>query len=124
MCEACNTAARPQMRDGTLLPFETALAIARPVEGAETVALEDATGRVLAEAALAPVPLPTFDNAAMDSCAVRLADLSGEGPWRLRFARRTPAGGSGLGGGGRVGGKLSDNGRRGLAGAFRWTRLC
>ena len=63
MCEACDAAAQAQ--GGALVPFETALAraleIALPVEGIETVALEDAAGRVLAEPALAPLPLPPFE---------------------------------------------------------------
>ncbi|RIK84936.1 MAG: molybdopterin molybdenumtransferase MoeA [Hyphomicrobiales bacterium] len=97
MCEACDAAAQAQ--GGALVPFETALAraleIALPVEGIETVALEDAAGRVLAEPALAPLPLPPFDNSAMDGYAVRLADLAGEGPWRLPLARRIAAGDAG-----------------------------
>lgn len=81
---------------GSPVPFEMALEralrIADPVEGVETVALEDAAGRVLAEPALAPLPLPPFDNSAMDGYAVRLADLAGRGPWRLPLARRIAAG--------------------------------
>lgn len=64
---------------------------ARPV-GAETVPLAAATGRILAEPATTPHPLPPFDNSAMDGYGVRLADLSGPGPWRLPVEGRVAAG--------------------------------
>lgn len=90
MCEACDAAGNGP------IAFEAALAqaldLASPVREIETVALEDATGRVLAEAVSTPIPLPPFDNSAMDGYAVRLGDLSGEGPWRLPLAQRIAAG--------------------------------
>lgn len=46
---------------------------------AETVALAEAQGRVLAEDVQAPHPLPPFANAAMDGFALRAADLPAEG---------------------------------------------
>jgi molybdopterin molybdotransferase len=60
---------------------------ARPLP-AETVALEEAVGRVLAEPALAVVDLPPFPSSAMDGYAVRAADA----PGRLRVAGRIAAG--------------------------------
>ena len=45
---------------------------------AETVPLEAAAGRVLAEAALATIDLPPFASSAMDGYAVRAADTPGE----------------------------------------------
>ncbi len=45
--------------------------------GRETVALDDALGRVTAEAVLSPVDLPLFRNSQMDGFAVRAADLPG-----------------------------------------------
>ncbi len=48
-----------------------------PVDGAETVALGSAIGRVLASALTSPIDLPAFDNAAMDGYALRHADLGG-----------------------------------------------
>ena len=36
--------------------------------------------------------LPPFDNSAMDGYAVRLADLTGSGPWTLKLAGRIAAG--------------------------------
>src|SRR5690606_34929928 len=72
-----------------------ALALVEPVARVERLALEDAHGRVLAEPVRAGTPLPLFDNSAMDGYAVRLADLSGEGPWRLPLAGRVAAGDAG-----------------------------
>ena len=43
----------------------------------EQVPLDRARGRVLAEALLAGVALPPFDNSAMDGYAVRAADVAG-----------------------------------------------
>jgi molybdopterin molybdotransferase len=45
---------------------------------AETVSLDDASGRVLAEAARAVVDLPSFASSAMDGYGVRGADTPGE----------------------------------------------
>src|SRR6202011_700024 len=44
--------------------------------GAETVSLERALGRVLAEEVVAESDLPAFDNSAMDGYAVRAADIA------------------------------------------------
>jgi molybdopterin molybdotransferase len=48
-----------------------------PHLGIDTVPLADARGRVLAAIAIAPRPLPGFDNSAMDGYAVRAEDLPG-----------------------------------------------
>ena len=48
-----------------------------PVLAATPLPLPQAAGRVLAEAVRAPMPLPRFDNAAMDGYAVRTADVAG-----------------------------------------------
>jgi molybdopterin molybdotransferase len=55
---------------------------------AETVALEAAAGRVLAEPARATIDLPPFPSSAMDGYAVRAADT----PGRLRVEARIAAG--------------------------------
>ena len=68
------------------------LALAAPVGGTETLPLAGATGRVTAEAAISPIPLPPFDNSAMDGFALATADLGGPGPWRLAVAGRVAAG--------------------------------
>jgi molybdopterin molybdotransferase len=52
--------------------------------GGERVPIAEAAGRVLAETLVAERPQPAFDQSAMDGYAVRLADLGGEGPFRLR----------------------------------------
>ena len=79
-----------------LVPVDQAimrgLSMVSPVEGAEMLPLQQATGRVLAQDSVAPVPLPLFDNAAMDGYALRLADLVGRGPWVLPVAGRICAG--------------------------------
>ena len=56
--------------------------------GSETIALEDALGRVLAEDVRAGVDVPGFDRSNMDGFAVRAADTFGvaeEEPVRLRL---------------------------------------
>src|SRR5262245_11897883 len=62
-----------------------------PVAEAETVALADARGRVLARDLVAPIDLPPFDNSAVDGYAVRHADL-GSGETRLAIVDRLTAG--------------------------------
>ena len=59
------------------------LALARPVPKIETIPLNDAFGRVLAEDILAPFPLPPFDDSAMDGYAIRSSEVTGDGPWRV-----------------------------------------
>jgi molybdopterin molybdotransferase len=57
----------------------------------ETVLLEDAVGRVLAEPARAVVDLPPFRSSAMDGYAVRAADTPGTFPVVFRIAAGLPA---------------------------------
>jgi molybdopterin molybdotransferase len=47
-----------------------------PAPGVETVALDDALGRVTAEPVLSPADLPLFRNSQMDGFAVRAADVA------------------------------------------------
>jgi molybdopterin molybdotransferase len=76
---------------GALLSIEEAqrliLERVRPLE-AERVPLEEAAGRVTAEAARAGLDLPPFDSSAMDGFAVREEDT----PGRLPVVARIPAG--------------------------------
>ncbi|BAU46806.1 molybdopterin biosynthesis protein MoeA [Sulfurifustis variabilis] len=51
----------------------------RRADARETVTLDRASGRYLAEAARARVDHPAFDNSAMDGYALRAADLAGAG---------------------------------------------
>ncbi len=66
------------------------LAAARPVTERETVAADDALGRVLAEPLVSGVAVPPLDNSAMDGYAVRLAEV-GNDTW-LPVSQRIPAG--------------------------------
>jgi molybdopterin molybdotransferase len=81
---------------GTLLAIDEAidriLAHACPPAGDETVDLARALGRVLARPVRSAAPVPPFDNAAMDGFALRCADLTGPGPWRVPVVSRVPAG--------------------------------
>jgi molybdopterin molybdotransferase len=63
-----------------------------PVVGTETVPLAQADGRVLARDLSSPLPLPPFDNSAVDGYAVRFDDLAGTGETRLPVAGRLAAG--------------------------------
>jgi molybdopterin molybdotransferase len=66
-----------------------------PVLGAETVSLDAALGRVLAEAVVAARDLPPWDNSSMDGYALRAADTAGAAPGRpvrLRILGDVPAG--------------------------------
>lgn len=61
----------------------------------ETILLEKAAGRVLAEAVLAPSDLPPFANSSMDGFAIRAGDVtqaSEPTPVRLRVVADIPAG--------------------------------
>ena len=62
-----------------LLPLAEAHALiaerVQPVTGAETIALDQAAGRVLVEPLTATLTQPPFANSAMDGYAVRFADL-------------------------------------------------
>ena len=77
------------------IALEKGLALAAPPATIEHLPLMAARGRVLAAAAVAPAPMPAFDNAAMDGYAVRTADLAGEPPHALALAGRVAAGDSG-----------------------------
>ena len=59
--------------------------------GSETVALEDAFGRVISEVILADIDLPPFDRARMDGYALRSADVS-NAPVTLRVIGEIAAG--------------------------------
>jgi molybdopterin molybdotransferase len=71
--------------------LERVLAHVEPLPG-EPVALGEAAGRVLAEAAQARVDLPPFASSAMDGFAVRAADTPGRLPIVARIAAGVPAG--------------------------------
>lgn len=83
---------------GGLVTLDAAVArgvdLAAPVAGVENLPLAAAIGRVLAEPAISSLPLPPFDNAAMDGYALATRDLEGDGPWLLPVAGRIVAGAS------------------------------
>lgn len=64
----------------------------RPIARTETVHLARADGRFLAEAIIAPVDLPPFDNSAVDGWAVRHADLDPDAATVLPVIGRLAAG--------------------------------
>jgi len=71
------------------------IAAAVAVLPAAALPLPQAAGRVLAEAVQAPMPLPRFDNAAMDGYAVRAAELASaeaDAPVTLRLVAASSAG--------------------------------
>ena len=79
-----------------LLPIDTAiakgLALATPLAGFETVSLYGARGRTMAGDIHAFMPLPNFNNSAMDGYAINTDCLSGKPPYRLKITGRMAAG--------------------------------
>ena len=75
--------------------LEQVLAGVSPLDGTRAVAPEAALDAVLAEDVLAGVPLPPWDNSAMDGYAIRSADTAGaseDAPVRLAVVGEVPAG--------------------------------
>jgi molybdopterin molybdotransferase len=81
-----------------MMPFEEAARIVRdqtPRLPPERVALDEAYGRVLAEAIVAADSVPPFDGSIVDGFAVRAEDVasaSAQSPAELRIVREIPAG--------------------------------
>lgn len=79
-----------------LMPIDEALARlldkATVTAGVESVAVESAVGRVLAESPIAAVDVPPADNSSMDGYAVCIADLDAEQETALPVSARIPAG--------------------------------
>lgn len=63
-----------------------------PVTETEQVALAQARSRIVAFNVVAPIPLPPFDNSAVDGYAVRHADLKSDSETRLPVSGRLTAG--------------------------------
>jgi molybdopterin molybdotransferase len=78
----------------TVEEHQAVVAALLPALPEETVALAAGHGRVLARDVTAPVPLPGFDNSAMDGYAARWAEVGSAGsrPVRLPVAEDIPAG--------------------------------
>jgi molybdopterin molybdotransferase len=64
----------------------------QPVSESETVSLNEARGRVIAEDIASPINLPPFDNSAVDGYAVRHRDLAASGETKLKVVGRLTAG--------------------------------
>jgi len=84
---------------GALLSFEEARTVVdgktKPLTGVESVGIDDALERVLAEDVVAGLNIPPFDRAAMDGYAVRAKDTFGSGqfsPGVLNLAGEIHAG--------------------------------
>jgi molybdopterin molybdotransferase len=81
-----------------LLSIDTALSIglnlAKPVAETEVLPLSESLGRFLASPVLARSMTPPFDNSGMDGYAIKVADLTGQGPWNLPVIDRIAAGDS------------------------------
>ncbi|MGN0918157.1 MAG: molybdopterin molybdotransferase MoeA, partial [Oxalobacter sp.] len=67
---------------------------ARQVTGTEKVALDEASGHILAEDIHSDIQVPSADNSAMDGYAFRYADIAG-GHQSLTVSQRIPAGSHG-----------------------------
>lgn len=71
------------------------LSHAQPVNESESVAMQSALGRVLAESINSLVDVPPLDNTSMDGYAVRCADTATPGQ-TLKITQRIPAGSMGV----------------------------
>ena len=83
---------------GPMMSVDDAVAIitaqVKAVQETEIVDLRHADGRVLATTIVAPLPLPPFNNSAVDGYAVRSADLAGDEERTFPVVGRVPAGAS------------------------------
>lgn len=82
--------------NGNLLSVEQAQRIARGLveNPAQTdlVSIPDALNRIVAEDVFAPLPMPFFDNSAMDGFAIQIGQSAGEGPHRYVVQGESAAG--------------------------------
>ncbi|MDC0661317.1 molybdopterin molybdotransferase MoeA [Marinobacter sp. SS21] len=76
------------MADTSLTPVDEAIALllnqAKPLTDTETISLQQALHRVLAQDIRVPADVPPADNSAVDGYAVRLADLAAGQPLPVR----------------------------------------
>lgn len=63
-----------------------------PVKETEILPLVKSLGRVLAKSVLTQSMTPPFDNSAMDGYAIKVTELTGQGPWILPVVDRIAAG--------------------------------
>lgn len=92
----CSNAVCSTGKSGPTLSVDAArlraIAAACPIAGQEVLPIDQAVGRVMAAPIMAADALPPFDNSAMDGYALRLSDLTGDGPWHLAVSARIAAG--------------------------------
>jgi molybdopterin molybdotransferase len=78
-----------------MLSYDEALArlldCARVIDEVESIATQDAAGRVLARDLISAIDVPPLDNTSMDGYAVRCADVTSAG-CQLQVAQRIAAG--------------------------------
>jgi molybdopterin molybdotransferase len=94
MCRAQGDKTGPRHTISVVIPVDEALAIVlreTDVLSSETIALEDAPGRVLAEEVRCDRDLPPFDRSAMDGYALRAEDVH-SAPVALDVIGEVPAG--------------------------------
>jgi len=74
---------------GALLPFEEAIKVVneniKPITRTETINIDDASGRVLAQDIVAALSSPPFNRAAMDGYAVKAKDTFNSGQFNPRI---------------------------------------
>ena len=91
----CERPTLPDQKGGAPVPVDLAIekgmGLRHPVSS-ETIAIENASGRILARDLMASAPLPGFDSSAMDGYAVNVEDLAGPLPATLRLIGRIAAG--------------------------------
>ncbi len=71
------------------------MTLALPGGNVEILPLAKSAGRVLVQPVSTATALPRFDNSTMDGYAIRLDDLSVNGPWSLHQAGHIAAGSEG-----------------------------
>ena len=68
------------------------LAMAAPTQGTELLPIGSALGRVTAQDIVSQIPLPPFDNSAVDGYGITASDIDRPAPGSLRVVFRIPAG--------------------------------
>lgn len=91
--------AKPNETSALLAPevaLSSATAMVAAVEETEWLPIDDAIGRIVAANVVSFLPLPPFDNSAMDGYAVCSAACQGQPPYRFPVAGRIAAGDPGM----------------------------
>lgn len=75
--------------------FDEIVAFASPVTERQSLPLDLANGRILARAVLTPIPLPPFDNSAVDGYGITASDVDRRPPIQLSVTAEVVAGAPG-----------------------------